>query len=94
MAEWTGMWITITSHAVGNDRDGFRVAYDWDHRQFSHKADAVSNGFELTGSDDFNVGFVRNGRLESLWWMDKNLSEDKATLDGIGREIVLDGYRA
>ncbi len=94
MTEWIGLWITVTGHAIGNDRDGFRVAYDWDHRQFSHKADAVANGFKLTGADDFNLGFVRDGRLESLWWMDKNLSEDKITLEQVGREIGLEGYHA
>jgi hypothetical protein len=86
---WTGMWITITGHAIGNDRDGFRIAYDWDRRQFSHKSEAVSNGFEATGTDDFNVGFIENGRLESLWWMEKNLGEDESTLAEIGREIGL-----
>lgn len=86
------MWIVIIGSAVGNPEDGYRVAHDWDRRTFGHKSAAVGHGFQLGRSDDFNLGFIRNGRLESLWWMDHKLSEDEATLAEIGREIGLSGH--
>jgi len=79
-------YVTIIGHAVGNDRDGFRVCYDWDRRTFTDKAAAIENGFKAVGCDDFNIGVVRKGRLVSLWWMDNQISEDDATLAKIGRE--------
>jgi len=87
MPDYPGTWITITAQAEGSDHDGFRVAHYWDGRTFASKPEAVSNGFEARGSDDFNVGYVKGGRLESLWWMENRLAEDEPTLAGIAREI-------
>ena len=82
----TDCYVTITGHAVGNDRDGFRVYYDWDRRTFTDKAAAIANGFEAVGCDDFNIGVVRKGRLVSIWWMDSQISEEDEALARIGRE--------
>ena len=89
MTEQAGMWITITAQAEGSDRDGFRVVHYWDGRKFTYKSGAVDHGFALRRSDDFNVALIKGDRIESLWWMGKNLSEDEATLAGIAREIGL-----
>jgi hypothetical protein len=86
-------YVTIIGHAVGNDRDGFRVAHDWDRRTFASKAEAVTNGFETAGCDDFNIGVVTDGRLASLWWMDNQIQDQPGELEGIGREIGLEGHR-
>jgi hypothetical protein len=86
-------YVTIIGHAVGNDRDGFRIAHDWDGRTFTAKAEAVSNGFRAIGCDDFNVGVVKAGRLVSVWWMDRQINEPPGELEMIGREMGLDGYR-
>ena len=82
-------YIVIIGRAVGNERDGFRIGYDWDLRQFAVKSQAVSHGFELAGSDDFNVGVIENGRLASLWWMDQRIDETPESLAEIGAEIGL-----
>ena len=96
-AAWEGMWIVITGSIVGDPGSGYRTEYTSDLRPFSHKSEAVSHGFTLGRSDDFNLGFVRGGQLESLWWMDKRLYQDAATftdiperLAAIGREIGLE----
>jgi hypothetical protein len=95
-AAWEGMWIAITGSVVGDPERGFRTEYSSDLREFSHKSDAVSHGFTLGRSDDFNLGFMRGGRLESMWWMDErvyqdpaSLTENAARLAEIGREIGL-----
>jgi hypothetical protein len=79
-------YVTIVGHAVGNDRDGFRTEHTWDGQGFPDKGRAVTNGFNLIGCDDFNIGVVRNGWLVSLWWMDEQISEDESTLARIGVE--------
>lgn len=84
-------YAVITGHAVGNDRAGFHVVYDWDRHAFASKPEAVSHGFEVTGSDDFNVGVIRDGKLESLWWMENNLREPAQTLARIGGECGIEG---
>ncbi len=87
----TVTYITVLSSAVGHTPQGFSVDYDWDQRQFATKPEAVSNGFRLRGCDDFNIGVVSKGRLVSLWWMDRQISESAETLAEIGREIGLHG---
>ena len=82
-------YITILASAVGHEPEGFSVDYDWDQRHFATKPEAVSHGFELRKSDDFNIGVVSKGRLVSLWWMDHQVTESTETLAEISREISL-----
>jgi hypothetical protein len=89
MPVWSGVWIVITGTVTGNPADGYRTEYASDLREFSHKHAATRHGFTLGRSDDFNLGFVRNGRLESLWWMEDRTHGDAETLARIGREIGL-----
>ena len=93
-AAWEGMWIVIAGNAVGDQGSGYGVEHASDLRKFSHKSEAVSHGFTLGRSDDFNLGFVRGGRLESMGWMDKRVGNDAETLARIGREIGLEAPRA
>jgi hypothetical protein len=88
-AAWEGMWIVITGSVSGDPEHTYRTEYDSDLREFSHKSDAVKHGFTLSRMDDFNLGFVRDGRLESMWWMEKRVDNDADTLARIGREIGL-----
>ena len=81
-----GTYAVILRRIEGNDHDGFRTASYWDGRLHPVRELAVNHGFRTVRCDDFNVGMVRDGRLVSLWWMDKVISEDEGTLDGIGRE--------
>jgi hypothetical protein len=82
-------FVTITSQVVGNDRSGFKVEHYWDGQSFPVKAQAITNGFRLAESDDFNVGVVKAGRLVSLWWMDKWIGETEVSLGEIGQECGL-----
>lgn len=86
---FNGSWIVIVGQAEGNDVDGFRVAHYWDRKEFPNKAAAVSHGFTMGRSDDFNVGFTGGGKLLSFWWMDEQLAEDEETLRKIAAEIGL-----
>ena len=85
----TETYIVLVAHAVGNPEVGYKVVHDWDGQQFTRKPEAVSHGFELRKSDDFNIGVVSKGRLVSLWWMDHQVTESTETLAEISREISL-----
>ena len=90
----TETYVTIISQAEGNDRDGFRISHYSDGRQFGSKAEAVSRGFELAASDDFNIGVVSSGRLASRWWRDDRLDLLPEDLAEVGRDIGLEVCRA
>jgi len=87
----TERYIVVTCNVVGNERNGFDVAYSWDGSLFDYKKDAVTRAFEYRGSDDFNIGVVRGRRLVSWWWMDSQINEESATLREIERQIGLPG---
>ena len=87
-------FVTIISQAEGNDRDGFRITHYSDGRQFGSKPEAVSRGFELAASDDFNIGVVSSGRLASLWWMDDRIDMTDGDLAEVGRDLGLEVSRA
>lgn len=80
------VYVVIIGRAEGNERTGFRTSHYWDGHTFDRKPLAVSHGFELAQSDDFNIGIVRGGQLVSIWWMDKQIDEDAATLAEISEE--------
>ena len=82
-------YAVIIRRVEGNDSDGFRTASYWDGRMHPAKELAVSHGFKLGVCDDFNIGVVRDRQLVSLWWMDKQISEDADALAEIGRECGL-----
>jgi hypothetical protein len=87
-------FVAIISQAEGNEHDGFRITHYSDCRQFPSKAEAVSRGFDLAASDDFNVGVVSNGRLASLWWMDDRIDMTAEDLAEVGRDLGLEVSRA
>jgi hypothetical protein len=84
-----GAWIVITATVNGNPEGGYTTEYASDLQEFDGKSAAVGHGFQLGRSDDFNLGLVRKGQLESFWWMGKRFPDDAAKLAAIGREIGL-----
>jgi len=52
--------------------------------------DAVSEGFVLRESDDFNIGVVRDAHLIALLWMTDVVDDDPDLLERIASEIALD----
>lgn len=84
------IWIVIQCSAVGNPEAGYRCAYDWDLKRFHDKKRAISHGFKIQGSDDFNLGEVVGGKLVGLWWMDEKIDESEETLKEIQEEIGLE----
>jgi len=82
-------FIVLIGRVVGNEDAGFDIVTYWDGRQFAAKPDAVSHGFRLAESDDFQIGVVAGGRLASVWWMDRQIDELPEDLAARSREIGL-----
>ncbi len=51
----------------------FDTAYDWDYKRFLTRKAAISHGFEIRGSDDFNIGVIKDGQLKQFCYMAKPL---------------------
>jgi len=82
-------YIVITSQIVG-DETVWGIEHHWDGQEFKDRQDAISHGFEISGSDDFNIGMVNKaGALHGIWWMDERIDEPPETLRAIGQEIGL-----
>lgn len=79
-------YVTLCAQVVGNPETGFEVAHHWDGRYFADKAAAISNGFSIRDSDDFNVGVIEKGALASMWWMDHQIDETPESLREIAAE--------
>ena len=81
-------YIVIVGRVVTN-ASGFCMSYSWDGDRHAKRKDAISDGFTVAGSDDFNVGVVKDGRLISLDWMDQAVDTDPQLLAKISEEIGL-----
>lgn len=75
MPEHTG-WVALRGRVVGGPSDPYRIVYDWDDNYYESRGYAISAGFDLAESDDFNVARVENGRLVWFGWMDEPHEED------------------
>nr|DAP67519.1 MAG TPA: hypothetical protein [Caudoviricetes sp.] len=83
-------FIVIQQRLWCND-SGHGIHYSSDLEEFDARNKAVSHGFDITESDDFNIGVVEGGRLISFDWMDKPIGETQETIREIAEAIGL-GY--
>lgn len=60
-----------------------------DLEQFDTNKAAIKHGFEITGSDDFNIGRIVDGRLVEFLWMKKPLKTSDIELHEIADDIGL-----
>lgn len=82
-------YIVLCGQVVGNMGAGYRVTYGFDGERFTQRRKAIRHGFKVRGSDDFNIGVLKAGRLISLDWMYEPVDRDEAELSAISDEIFL-----
>ena len=73
--EMTTEYIVICQQIVGGNGRPFTTVYGCDHERFATREQAVSHGFKVRASDDFNVATVEDGCLTGFFWMDKDMSD-------------------
>jgi hypothetical protein len=81
-------YIVICQSVVGNPETGYTTEYNWDGMRFATSKSAISHGFEVRDSDDFNIGVLRGDTLTEFRWMDKPMDEEY--LDEIAERIGLE----
>jgi hypothetical protein len=82
-------YIVLCGDIVGNMQDGFQTIYGWDGDLYDKRKDAIRAGWKERGSDDFNIGVVRGGRLVGLCWMNEPNKEPPDVLREIEAQIDL-----
>lgn len=81
-------FIVIIPSAWMNTK-GFGINYSWDGSRFNNRADAIRHGYELRGSDDFNIGQTYGDDLIWFGWMDQRSDETEDTMREIAEAIGL-----
>lgn len=79
----------VVCQQVWCNSSGVGIDYGWDGERFATREEAISHGFEVRGSDDFNVGVVSGNRLLSFDWMDKPTGEDAKSMRAIADALCL-----
>lgn len=69
-------FIVICQRAWMNEY-GSGVNFLWDQIQFGSRHLALTHGYRMTGTDDFNIGTLRDGRLVAFGWGEKDFGLDR-----------------
>src|SRR5688572_9519273 len=82
-------YIVVCQSAWMNDT-GFGIDYGWDGERFPTLNRAVKHGWEIRGSDDFNIAHVVGDVLVWWGWMDEKMddSEIPEVADAIGLSVL------
>lgn len=81
-------YITICQHVITNGKfGGVEICYTSDLETFKTIKEAISHGFTLERSDDFNIGVLIGKKLKQLLWMDKPLKYSYGELNRIQKDI-------
>ena len=75
-----------------NAPDGSVVDFIWNYVRFGklreRRADAITDGFDAWGHDDFNSAVWEGERLLSWDWMDEVVDDEESELVRLGRRLV------
>lgn len=82
-------YIVVIGRAVGSSDTGFQILYSSDMKKFKNREEALRHGEDITDSDDFNIGILKDGELISLDWGYKVVSSDSETLNKIAEDLGL-----
>jgi hypothetical protein len=88
-------YVVITNHVISISTTepqmrGFRIVRACDHECFPTLKEAKSHGFDIQGSDDFNIGAMRNGMLAAILWMDEITDDDPTLMQQVALETELE----
>lgn len=89
MSRATEKFIVLCGQIVGNQEHGFEIEYAFDGKVFSDRQAAIKHGFDIRGSDDFNIGVLSGKKLKSLDWMTEPGDTDPEVLIPIQEGLFL-----
>lgn len=82
-------YIVLCGQVVGGNGQPFEIVYGFDGERFAERKKAIRHGLKVRGSDDFNIGVIRDGKLISLDWMHKVVDDGPDILEPIAEQIDL-----
>mgnify|MGYP007050488968 CR=1 FL=1 len=83
-------WITVCQQIIGGGDREFETAYTSNLERFPTRELAISHGFTLGRSDDFNVAELVDGKLASFWWMNRKFEEGVHDLNEIAEQLGIE----
>jgi hypothetical protein len=84
-------WIAVQPRIIGTV-EKYDTCYDWDGETFPHRMAAIDHGLNTFGSDDFNVGELRDGKLVWWGWMDQRGNNSHALLEDLAAVSAALGF--
>lgn len=84
-------YIVLTCRLYGGGGQPIEEGWNWDQERFDTSKAAIAHGLESCGSDDFNIGVLRNGVLTEVRWMDEPHPDED--LRAIGEQTGLRARR-
>lgn len=84
----TREYIVIECRAWLNET-GAGFHYTSDMERHDDRSMAISHGFTVAESDDFNIGTLEGGRLVAFGWMCRDFEDDDLT--EVARQLGLKG---
>jgi hypothetical protein len=81
-------FIVICQSAWCNE-SGIGIHYGWNGERFNNRNDAIKHGWEVRGSDDFNIAQTYGDDLIWFGWMDQRIDEDEDTMREIAEAVGL-----
>jgi hypothetical protein len=82
-------YIVLCGQVVGGADRPVTIEYGFDGEMFADRREAITHGFDIRGSDDFNIGVLRGGKLVSLDWMDDPVDTDANLLAEIQARVLV-----
>lgn len=80
-------YIVLCGQVIGGGPQLFEIVYSFDRERFSDRHAAIQHGLKERGSNDFNIGVVKDGELVSLDWMNEAGETDSALLKQIAEQV-------
>lgn len=84
-----GDWITVGTY--GQPDYDMVQCWAWlaNQRVFNARHNAARAGIQWQGSDDFNIGVLRGGKLVALLWMEEVVDDDPDLMAQIQEDAAL-----
>lgn len=89
MAGTADQFIVLLRSIIGSSLADLTTITDWDGEFYDTRRAAKKAGWKARGSDDFNIGVIRGGKLVSVDWMDEPIGETLEAIADIAIEIGL-----
>ena len=83
-------YVVLCGQVVGGNERPFVIVYNCDGKRFQKRHGAIRHGLKIRGSDDFNIGVIKDGKLVSLDWMDTVVESDPEELREVAESACLE----